>query len=115
MTVTEIAKKYGVATRSIQRLLKANGCIRTVAEANKVTAKLKNYDALRIPDELKSKRKTIPYKLRYKVLANHPYCKLCGNTAEDCTLHIDHVDGNPSNNVESNLQVLCIYCNTGKK
>jgi ferredoxin len=115
-TVTQMAKDYGVTPRSIQRQLKNNGVtMRSISQANKVTAKLKDYSSLRVPEHLKVKRKHIKSSLRYKIISEHPFCVVCGNTASVCPLCIDHVDGNPSNNILSNLQVLCILCNQGKK
>lgn len=115
MTVTDIAKKYNVTPRSIQRLLKKHGVVRTIAEANKVTARLKNYDALKVPDYLKVKRHHLTRKQRYEILQANPRCATCGATKENAYLQIDHKDGNPSNNKTHNLQVLCILCNQGKK
>lgn len=38
-------------------------------------------------------------------------CSRCGFIAEDSIqLDVDHIDGNPSNNHESNLQTLCANC-----
>lgn len=112
MTVEKIAKKYDMTPRTIQRIVRSLGFIRTVSEANKASAKFKNYEALRIPDELKSKRKSIPSKLRYELLLKYKECVVCKN---DYKLQIDHIDGNPSNNDATNLQVLCTLCNQGKK
>lgn len=74
------------------------------------------------PDELdkwepprKKVRIAVSYKVRYQMLVEHPYCTLCGLTAEDgVRLEIDHIDGNPSNNRRDNYQVLCQPCNLGK-
>lgn len=115
MTVTDLAKKWGTTPRSIQRLLKDFGYVRTIAEANKVTAVLKNYDNLRKPEHLKAKRLFISVKRRYEMIKAHPFCTTCGNTAKECPLNIDHIDDNATNNNDSNLQVLCMMCNQGKK
>jgi hypothetical protein len=115
MTVTDMAKKFNVTPRTIQRLVKKHGIVRTIEQANKVTAKLKNYDALRIPDHLKSKRNILKKSLRFKLISEHPFCSTCGNTKEQCPLQVDHIDGNPSNNELTNLQVLCMLCNQGKR
>ena len=115
MTVTNLAIKYDTTPRSIQRLLKKHNAIRTIAEANRVTAKLKNYEALRIPDELKAKRHHLTRKQRFEILSKYPRCATCGATKEHTYLQIDHKDGDPSNNKLTNLQVLCIMCNQGKR
>ena len=42
-------------------------------------------------------------------------CNWCLDIYEDMTLlHVDHIDGNPANNDESNLQTLCIPCHINK-
>lgn len=39
------------------------------------------------------------------------HCELCGFIAKDpVQLDIDHIDADPSNNDESNLQTLCANC-----
>lgn len=116
MTVTDMAKKFNVTNRTIQRLVKKHGIVRTVAEANKVTAKLKDYSGHRVPDELKVKRNIIKRTIRYKLISEHPFCSTCGSRPEDgIRLEVDHIDNNPSNNNPSNLQVLCMFCNQGKR
>ena len=38
-------------------------------------------------------------------------CELCGFIPEhSCQLDVDHMDGNKSNNISSNLQTLCANC-----
>ena len=115
MTVTDIAKKWDVTPRTIQRIVKQHGIVRTIAEGNKVTAKLKDYSSLRKSPELKARRKSLSRKLRYEVMSSTDRCKCCGATKEDNYLQIDHIDGNSENNVRENLQVLCRDCNQGKK
>lgn len=114
MTVTDIAKKYNVTVRTIQRLVKKHGVIRTVSEANKVTAKLKDYSGHRVAVHLRKKRKSLSPKLRYQMIKDQPYCSICHNDSKDFRLEIDHIDENPFNNERSNLQVLCKLCNSGK-
>lgn len=116
MTVTAMAKKFNVTNRTIQRLVKAHGLVRTVAEANKVTAKLKDYSKHRVPDHLKVKRNILKRSIRYELISKHPFCSTCGSRPQDgVRLEIDHIDNNPSNNNIDNLQVLCMFCNQGKK
>ena len=114
MTTESIAQRYSVAPRTIQRVAKAHGVIRTAIESNKLIAPLKDYSNLRKPDHLKAGRVKLPCKLRYKMLAEHPYCALCGNTVDVCPLNIDHIDNDATNNELDNLQVLCSNCNQGK-
>lgn len=118
MTVENMAKKFNVTTRTIQRLVKKHGLSRTVAEANKVTAKLKDYSSLKVPEHLKAKRIILKQSVRYAIIAAHPYCSTCGRrpSAEDnVALEVDHIDNNAQNNDKSNLQVLCRECNRGKR
>lgn len=113
-TVENTAKKYGVTVRTIERVVKKHGAIRTVAQANKATAHLKDYSGMLVPGHLKVKRKSLSPKTRYEVMMAHPFCSICGNTKEILPLEVDHIDNNPSNNDISNLQVLCTLCNKGK-
>ena len=112
-TTEQLAKQYNVTVRTIQRIARKYGVIRTQAVANKLMAKHKRYHT--IPIELRVKRKQISQKTRYIMISTHPYCTLCGQPAgQDIRLEIDHIDENPMNNNLSNLQVLCSSCNTGK-
>lgn len=115
MTVEKIAIKYNISTRQIQRICKEAGVVRTIAEANKISAKYKNYDGHRVPEELKKKRKSLPKHLRYRILKEHPFCTMCGATGQICPLQIDHKNGDATNNNLNNLQVLCMECNYGKR
>lgn len=118
MKVEDLAKKYNVTVKTIQRIAKKHGVVRTVAEANKVTAKLKNYSSLRVPDHLKAKRIILKKVVRHELISKHPFCTLCGDRPSLTTttvLEIDHIDGNATNNEITNLQVLCRDCNRGKR
>lgn len=64
MTVEKLAIKYNITTRSVQRICKEYGVIRTIAEANRLAAPFKNYEGHKTPDYLKIKRKTLPKGLR---------------------------------------------------
>lgn len=123
MTVSKMAKHLGINSRTIPRVIAdlymyTGGEVdyrRTIAEANKVTAKLKNYSANRVPEWLKKKRKWFTTEFRYMFLSNFPECVVCGATRYDgAKIEIDHIDGNPSNNNLKNLQTLCHQCNYGK-
>lgn len=115
MMTQDIAVKYSVTARQVQRICRGYGVSRTIEESNKLMARYKNYDSLRIPDELKSKRKTLPKGLRYKLIKENPRCRVCGATMMQCPLSVDHIDGDATNNELSNLQVLCLECNYGKR
>jgi 5-methylcytosine-specific restriction endonuclease McrA len=58
-------------------------------------------------------------RLRLKILVVHGHrCASCGNTAQNTTLHVDHIKPrltHPELELdENNLQVLCKDCNLGK-
>lgn len=112
-TTEKIALKYEISTRQVQRIAKKLGIIRTQSEANKLMAKHKNYEGHKNPNKVT--RKSLPKSLRYKLIKAHPFCTNCGNTPIKCPLQVDHIDGDPSNNKLSNLQVLCMDCNYGKR
>lgn len=112
-TTEYIAKIYNTTPRNVQRICKKNGIIRTQPEANKLMAKHKHYHS--VPIELRVKRKQITNKRRLVIILAHPYCTICGMRPDDgVRLEVDHIDENPQNNDDSNLQVLCSKCNTGK-
>ena len=112
-TTEYIAKLHSISTKQVQRIAKKAGVIRTQAEANKISVPLKNYQT--VPVELRVKRKHISRKIRYQVIANQPYCTLCGMRPSDgVRLEVDHIDEDATNNDLSNLQVLCGACNVGK-
>ena len=49
--------------------------------------------------------------LRMKILENNDYtCSYCGYKSDKYQI-VDHIDGNPENNTEINLQVICQMCN----
>ena len=66
------------------------------------------------------KRRTIPPKLKLKVLKRDKYkCKMCGkspSTDPELELEVDHIlpVSKGGENELDNLQTLCIYCNRGK-
>lgn len=54
-------------------------------------------------------------KLRGLVLAAEPLCRECTKKRiTRAASHVDHVDGDPSNNTMSNLQPLCAPCHSRK-
>jgi hypothetical protein len=50
-------------------------------------------------------------RLRQKILIRDSFtCMYCGYSSEKYQI-VDHIDGNPENNEENNLQVICQMCN----
>jgi 5-methylcytosine-specific restriction endonuclease McrA len=112
-TSEQIAINYNITPKTVQRVAKKYGAIRTLAESNKLMAKHKNYK--HIPTEYKVRRKHLTNKLRYSIINKQPYCTNCGmKPSEGVRLEVDHINNNSADNNLSNLQVLCQLCNTGK-
>lgn len=89
--------------------------MRSQSESYRLAIKQGRMKYIKKPIELLKKRKTIPIKLRYKVMNKYKFrCCKCGATAKEDRIQIDHIDDNPSNNNINNLQVLCETCNKGK-
>lgn len=103
-----------ITPRTIQRKLAKLGLTRSVKESyhlamNKGRIKWAKKDS-------KIKRLKINPKLRYKILNRDNFkCVLCGNSAINHLLEVDHIDNNKNNSIESNLRVLCEPCNLGKE
>lgn len=125
MAATEISdelyKKTNIliTTRSIQRQLKKLGVIRSFSEAFNLSIKKgrKTYNHLRKTTKSSSLRKGIAPKLRFQVLQrDNSRCVLCGKTAKDDLLVIDHIKPVVSGGTNdiTNLRTLCRECNTGK-
>ena len=111
----EIGEKLGRNPRQIQRIVAKLGLTRDSKERYNNAIKRGRRVYTRLPKEELKQRKQLGIKLRYKVLNAFSFrCVSCGITAREARIEIDHVDGNPSNNEESNLQVLCETCNKGK-
>lgn len=112
-TTEQIAKNYSLSAKQVQRIAKKYGVIRTQAESNKLIAPLKNYHS--VPVEHRVKRKQLTNRTRYDLINLQPFCGLCGlKPIDGIRLEVDHIDNNPENNTNDNLQVLCNLCNRGK-
>jgi len=60
----------------------------------------------------------VPGSVRYDVLKRARYrCELCGASAEDIALHVDHIIPRNKGGLDdlSNFQALCVTCNTNKR
>jgi len=72
---------------------------------------------LAVWDHRMANRELVPDSIRYRVLkAANGKCVLCGVSAADARLHVDHIiprSQGGSNDIE-NLQCLCEACNLGK-
>lgn len=113
---SNIAAKYGITTRQVQRILNKAGVIRSISDSYKLAIKQGRMKYYYKPEHLKKKRKTIGLKLRFEVLNRDNFrCVKCGRTAQQAhRIEIDHIDENPTNNKPDNLQTLCDLCNQGK-
>lgn len=108
-----------ITQRSIQRNIKKMGIARTKSEAFNLSIKTgrKDYTHLRKTVRSKDLRKGISLKNRYAVLKRDDFkCVLCGNSAKEDILMIDHVIPivRGGNNDINNLRTLCRQCNLGK-
>lgn len=44
---------------------------------------------------------------RARLIKRHPLCQRCGN---DWSRHLHHIDRNPHNRADSNVELLCVAC-----
>lgn len=99
--------------RSIQRNIKKVGIIRDRSEAFKLAIKRGRMKYYIKPNKVKRNR--LPTRIRYQVLdRDNNKCVICGNTAKEARLQVDHIDENKNNQNPDNLQTLCELCNKGK-
>lgn len=111
--------KILITTRSIQRQLKKLGLIRNLSDAFNIAIKKgrKSYAHLKKPIKSSLLRHGITLKTRFEVLQrNGSRCAICGNTAQDAILVVDHIIPvvNGGTNDIKNLRILCRKCNHGK-
>lgn len=125
MSAIEIAEKIkqdtkiDITPRSIQRQLKSLGIVRSFSQAFRlaISKGRKDYSHLRKPVKSSRYRKGICLKDRYSILKRDGFkCTLCGKTANDTILMIDHVIPvvRGGKNDLDNLRTLCRECNLGK-
>ena len=110
--------KLKITDRSIQRYLKSVGIVRSKEDALKLAEarRLNTIKEMWIKHKpIKKSRKGLTTNQRYKILSRDGFkCVMCGVSAKDSVLNVDHKDCNPANNSMSNLQTLCFNCNIGK-
>lgn len=112
-----VVEKTGIelTTRSMQRALQSLGVTRPVGDAFRLAAKTGRVKWAY--KENKYKRKALNPKVRYRVMERDRFkCVLCGVTAKDSILEVDHIvavsDG--GGHEMENLRVLCYECNIGR-
>lgn len=114
----QIAKMadFGVSVRQLQRILTKEGVIRSVGDSFRLAVSQGRVTYHKLTEEQKLQRKTVSSAQRLKILQRDNFrCVLCGATKDDCLrLEIDHINENPTDNRDANLQVLCDMCNRGK-
>lgn len=108
-----------VSPRAIQMRIKNLGIGRTLSEAFLlvISSGRKSYDNLRKPIKTSESRRGISLGTRYATLKRDNFkCVLCGATATDSQLVIDHIVPilKSGTNDLTNLRVLCRPCNHGK-
>jgi len=107
--------KLSITPRTIQRWLKADNLNRTKENAFRLAVRRGVVTYHKKPLASLKQRKTVNNALRYKIFSQYGFkCVLCGATSKDDRLQIDHINENPFDNSEENLQVLCEACNKGK-
>lgn len=136
---------YGIRTKSmVGRVLSSNGVVVPIKEGSRIVGyRLKDFvdvdakqrDRLiadceeKIVDYIARRgcniwqhrfnaKGYVPGSVRYEVLKRAKYrCELCGASAEDVALHVDHIIPRNRGGQDdlSNFQALCITCNTNKR
>lgn len=78
LTTKALAKKYKTTTKTIQRLAKTAGVLRSRSESMKLSSELRNYSETALPKWVREHRKTITQEHRKLHLSNFPECTVCG-------------------------------------
>lgn len=107
-----------MTARSIQRIVANAGLIRKVGDAFRHAAKRgRIHWAYKDPRLKVAKRQTNP-SVRFEILKRDGFkCVLCGNTAQNTILEVDHILAKclGGSDEVSNLRTLCHECNIGKR
>lgn len=117
MSCQEIKDTLGVikTVRSIQRVIKKYGNPRSVGDSFRNAVQRGRVEYIKKKSIFRTHRTKLKPTLRYKILERDGFrCVKCGATPQNCLLEVDHIDSDPTNNKENNLQTLCEVCNMGK-
>lgn len=109
-----------ITTRTIQRIIKKSGLIRTKSESFRLAIKKGRMKYKRLGPGMSAKefRKGISLTLRYATFQKDGFrCTLCGHDVKDgVKLEVDHVVRpiKGGRNSLENLRTLCSACNIGR-
>lgn len=123
LSAVEISERLSVAgitisPRSIQRIVNKHGAIRSLGDSFRLAVKRGRVHFAYKDERFKTRRKNLNAGLRFSILQRDGLkCVLCGNTAENSILEVDHIVAlvNGGNDEPSNLRTLCHNCNMGKR
>ncbi|MGH2612143.1 MAG: HNH endonuclease [Rhabdochlamydiaceae bacterium] len=106
--------KFPYTVRTIHRRVASLGLTRSPGDAFRNAVKRGRVHFAK--KESKIKQLSLSPLLRMKILERDNFtCQLCGATKDDRLLEVDHSDFDTRNNNESNLRVLCEFCNFGRR
>ena len=124
VSVGMVAHKFNLSNSTTRRILKNNGVntdTRSCNVTNKQKEQLHESTLLKITDIIHKNYPTNmdscrlkKYLLKYNIIENK--CNICGIDSYwnnmSLVLQLDHVDGNPKNNILQNLRLLCPNCHS---
>lgn len=116
LSAAQVKEKLNITltVRHIQRIFASDNITRPRKIAYQMSVKAGRVGAHKKGSTIK--RMKLPAMLRMMIFRRDNYrCQICGATAKDRLLEIDHIDFNPRNNDPKNLQVLCEWCNFGRR
>jgi hypothetical protein len=106
--------KLSFSVREIQRVLAREGLTRSRKLAYELAVKEGRVGRVKKLSTIKRIRMSAM--LRYSILKRDNFrCLLCGATAKERLLEVDHIDFNVRNNAPENLRTLCEWCNFGRR
>lgn len=74
----DIAKRFNITPRHVQRIMRSYGLSRSNKESNRIMADKKNYKNLLVPKHIQELRKQQSADTRKMYLNNFPVCNRCG-------------------------------------